>query len=98
MLLGSFLIIFTGYTCYFKYGMDVKREVRPYFETVYLGLYPKIINSSNFYILASLVRKMIYAIVMIVLTSRPAGQIFILIVTQILIGGLLGSEKLYWFR
>ena len=75
----------------------MNRHIPPSCETVYLGMYSEILNSSNLYILAFFVRRALYAIAMIMLTSRPAGQVFILLCMSTLMGGLLGNAKPYFF-
>ena len=61
-------------------------------------MYPEILNVSNLYVLAWLARRTVYAVTMILMTSRPAGQVFILITTSVAMGGFIGSEKPYFSK
>ena len=96
--LAIVLLIFAGYTINFSREVRINREIEPSYATIYLGMYPEILNVSNLYVLAFLARRTIYAVVMILLTSRPAGQVFILIASSVAMGGLIGSEKPYFFK
>ena len=92
------IIIFGGFTYNFSRDAEINREIKPSFATTYLGMYPEILNSSNCYILAFLVRRALYACSMSLLITRPAAQVFILITTSTLMAGLIGNLKPYYFR
>ena len=98
VLLTMVILIFGGFTFNFSRDVETSREIRSSFATTYLGMYPEILNSSNCYILAFLVRRAIYACGMILLTSRPAAQVFMLISTSTLMAGLIGNFKPYFYR
>ena len=56
-------------------------------------MFDVILSSSNYYVLGFLVRRAIYAIVMILMSSRPGGQVLILIVTSTAMASLIGNVR-----
>ena len=97
VILSIGLLAFTRYVIKFSRSYEMSRDVSPKYETVYLGMYPEILNSSNVYLLAWLVRRVVYSVNMIFFTSHQAGQVFILITSSTVMGGLLGRFKPYYF-
>ena len=95
ILLTTALLYWARFAYKFRRSIEPDRKINPAYETIYLGMYAEILNSSNYYILAFLARRVVYAAVVILLTSRPVGQVFILIATSTGVAALIGHLSPY---
>ena len=91
ILLTSSTLVWAGITVKFSRDFEPNRRIKHANATLYLGMYGEILDSSNIYVLAFLCRRAIYVIVMLFLSARPAGQVFILVVTSTAVGSLVGN-------
>lgn len=62
-------------------------------ETMYLGMNIKRKNASNTYVLAYLLRRAVYALVVIMMDEYPALQIMVLLVTSVIVTACLLKGK-----